>query len=105
MQALTQEGMEKLRLAGERLLGKPYDPYFGWSDEKIYCSELVWKVYKKAVGIEVGVPRTLGEFDLTAPKVKAKLAERYGTAVPLNERVVAPSTIFDSSILMTVCSR
>lgn len=105
MQALTQEGLEKLRLEGERMLGKPYDPYFGWSDEKIYCSELVWKVYKKAVGIEVGLPRTLGEFDLTAPKVKAKLAERYGQTVPLNERVVAPSTIFDSPVLMTVCSR
>jgi hypothetical protein len=104
-QALTQQSLEKLRLEGDRLVGKPYDPYFGWSDDKLYCSELVWKVYKKAAGIEVGVPRTLGEFDLTPPKVKAKLAERYGNSVPLNERVVAPSTIFDSPELATVCSR
>ena len=59
-------------------------------------SELVWKIYKKAADIEIGVPRTLGEFDLTPPKVKAKLAERYGSNVPLSERVVAPSTIYDS---------
>lgn len=103
-QALTQQNLEKLRLEGARLVGKPYDPYFGWSDDKLYCSELVWKVYKKATGIEIGVPRTLGEFDLTPPKVKAKLAERYGNNVPLNERVVAPSTIFDSPLLTSVRS-
>lgn len=104
-QALTPQTLEKLRLEGNRLVGKPYDPYFGWSDDKLYCSELVWKVYKKAVGIEIGVPRTLGEFDLTPPKVKAKLTERYGSKVPLRERVVAPSTIFDSPLLTTVCSQ
>lgn len=104
-QALTQQNPEKLRLEGDRLVGKPYDPYFGWSDDKLYCSELVWKVYKKAADIEIGVPRTLGEFDLTPPKVKAKLAERHRGDIPLNERVVAPSTIYDSTSLTTVCAR
>lgn len=104
-QALTPQTLEKLRLEGNRLVGKPYDPYFGWSDDKLYCSELVWKVYKKAADMEIGVPRTLGEFDLTPPKVKAKLAERYGKNVPLNERVIAPSTIFESPLLTSVCSR
>lgn len=103
--ALTQQRLEKLRLEGDRLVGKPYDPYFGWSDDKLYCSELVWKVYKKATGIEIGVPRTLGEFDLTPRKVKAKLAQRYGNNIPLSERVVAPSTIFESPVLTTVCSQ
>lgn len=102
-QALTPHTLEKLRLEGNRLVGKPYDPYFGWSDDKLYCSELVWKVYKKAADIEIGVPRTLGEFDLTPPKVKVKLAERYGDNIPLNERVVAPSTIFESQLLTTIC--
>lgn len=101
-QTLTPQTLEKLRLEGNRLVGKPYDPYFGWSDDKLYCSELVCKVYKKATEIEIGVPRTLGEFDLTRPKVKAKLEERYGDKVPLSERVVAPSTLFDSPLLTTV---
>lgn len=104
-QALTKQSLEKLRLEGDRLVSKPYDPYFGWSDDKLYCSELVWKIYKNATGIEIGVPRTLREFDLTPPKVKAKLAERYGKNVPLNERVVAPSTIFESPLLTTIVSR
>lgn len=104
VQPLSQSNIQKLRLAGNRFLGKPYDPYFGWSDEKIYCSELVWKIYEEAIGIEVGIPKRLGEFDLMSPKVKAKLAERYGANIPLNERVVAPSTLFESPILTTVCT-
>lgn len=103
--ALTQQSLEKLRIEGARLIGKPYDPYFGWSDDKLYCSELIWKVYKKATGIEIGIPRTLGEFDLSSPKVKAKLEERFGKTLPLNERVITPSTIFVSPILTTVRAR
>jgi hypothetical protein len=104
-QVLTQQSLLKLRIEGDRLVGRPYDPYFGWSDDKLYCSELVWKVYKKATGMDIGTPRTLGEFDLTPPKVKAKLAERYGDNIPLNERVVAPSTIFESQLLTTDSSQ
>ena len=34
---------EQLVVEGEKLLGIPYDPYFLWSDERVYCSELVYK--------------------------------------------------------------
>jgi hypothetical protein len=37
----------------DKYLGKNYDIYFGWSDSLIYCSELVWKVYKDAWDIEL----------------------------------------------------
>ncbi len=45
-------GVEKLRTAARRFEGRPYDLAFDWSDEKIYCSELVWKAYDRALGIE-----------------------------------------------------
>ena len=32
---------------------KDYDLYFEWSDDKIYCSELVWKIYKNGADIEL----------------------------------------------------
>lgn len=28
-----------------RFLGKPYDAEFSWSDEKVYCSELIAKIF------------------------------------------------------------
>jgi uncharacterized protein YycO len=39
---------------GEKLRGKKYDIYFGWDDQRIYCSELVWKIYKRGANIEIG---------------------------------------------------
>jgi uncharacterized protein YycO len=81
--------------------GKAYDFPFSWTDEKIYCSELVWKLYK-AADIELSPLSKLGSFDLTHPAVKAKLKERYGNNIPLNEKVVPPSALFDSDLLVTV---
>ncbi len=42
---LTDDNLEIMRQVGEKHKGKDYDLYFEWSDSKIYCSELVWKIY------------------------------------------------------------
>jgi uncharacterized protein YycO len=94
--------LKKLRVAAKSYEGKPYDLYFEWSDERIYCSELVWKMYRDAMGIEIGELQELREFDLTDPAVKAKVHERYGKNVPLDERVISPASMFDSPLLQTV---
>lgn len=88
----------------QRMVGKNYDIYFGWSDEKIYCSELVWKLYQRAAGIEVGKLQKLKDFDLTSPEVKKIMDERYGNNIPYDETVISPSNIFDSEFLETVYS-
>lgn len=82
--------------------GKPYDLYFEWTDARIYCSELVWKMYQEALGIEVGKLQKLREFNLTDPAVNAKMRERYGANVPLDERVISPAAMFESRLLETV---
>lgn len=61
---LTSSNLMKMKSIGEKYIGKNYDIYFEWSDERIYCSELVWKIYKEAIGIEIGKLQTLKEFDL-----------------------------------------
>lgn len=87
---------------GEKYLGKDYDIYFGWSDSLIYCSELVWKVYNEAWGIELCPLRKMEDFNLSHPAVRAILQERYGENIPLEEPVVAPSDLFDSELLEEV---
>lgn len=99
---LSPSQLKKLRDEGLKFKGKPYDQYFGWSDEKIYCSELVWEMYKSAVNIELGKLSTLGSFDLSAPVVKAKLKERYGNKVPLQEKTISPRDIYDCPLLRKV---
>jgi cell wall-associated NlpC family hydrolase len=99
---LDAAGVAALRREALALKGRHYDLAFTWSDREIYCSELVWKAYQRAFGVELGVTQKLREFDLSAPAVKAKLRQRYGDKVPLDETVISPAAIFDSPLLHTV---
>ena len=99
---LTPETLLKMKQIGEKYAGKDYDLYFEWSDSRIYCSELVWKIYKEAVGLEIGELEKLSDFDLTDKAVKQKLIERYGDNIPKNELVISPASMFESDQLITV---
>ena len=101
-QVLTPATLQKMKQVGEEFIGKNYDLTFEWSDNKIYCSELIWKVYQRATGIEVGRLQKLSDFDLTNEAVQNKMFERYGKKIPMNEIVISPSSIFDSELLTTV---
>ncbi len=102
---LTPAVVNKMKSAGQAYLGKDYDSYFEWSDQRIYCSELVWKIYKSATGLEVGRLQPMREYDLTHPLVKATMQERYGNNIPLEEKMVSPGNIFDSKLLVTVVGK
>ena len=102
---LTAEALERMKQEGEKFKGKNYDLTFEWSDEKIYCSELIWKIYQRATGIEIGKLEKLSDFDLTSEVVKEKMKERYGDKIPMDEIVISPAEIFDSELLMTVKSK
>ncbi len=102
---LTPVVLARLREEGRRRLGKAYDPYFEWSDERIYCSELVWKIYRDAAGIELGSLAQMRSFRLEDPLVQAKLRERFGDRVPLDEPVISPAAVFEAPELVTVAER
>lgn len=99
---LNNDVIEKMKSYGKTMNNKDYDIYFEWSNDKIYCSELVWKIYKEGANIELCNLQKLKEFNLEHPLVKTILKERYGNSIPLNEEVVAPSQIVDSNKLITV---
>lgn len=99
---LSSGEVGKLRAAAKKFDGRPYDLYFEWSDERIYCSELVWKMYSRALGMEIGKRQHLREFDLKDPVVNAKLRERYGARIPLDEPVISPAALYDSPLLTTI---
>lgn len=103
-QILTAPMQSRLRQQALRFAGKPYDSLFSWSDEKLYCSELVWKIYDRALGIHIGKLQKVREFNFSAPAVQQKLRERYGTRIPWNESVISPGAMFESPKLVTVMS-
>ena len=103
-EVLTPSVLQKMKQVGDGFKGKKYDLTFEWSDDRMYCSELIWKVYQRATGIEIGKLGALSSFDLSSETVKKKMKERYGDNVPMNEPVISPAAVFDSELLITVKS-
>ena len=101
---LSTSSVEKMKKTGNSFLNKNYDIYFDWSDDKMYCSELIWKIYKRGAGLEVGKLQLLRDFDLSSKAVKETMQKRYGNNIPLNDTVIAPVSIFNSELLETVKS-
>jgi cell wall-associated NlpC family hydrolase len=102
---LTPAALKRMRSAGRKFLGKPYDLTFEWDNRRIYCSELVWKIYKEALGIEVGRLSKLQEFYLSDPIVRRKMRERYGDRFPGDMPVISPAAIFESTELTEAWTR
>jgi hypothetical protein len=88
------------------LMGRSYDVYFEWGDDRIYCSELVWKAYARAIpGLSVGRMQLLGELKLDGPEVRKLILKRYesiGKQVNLKEPVITPVAILESPDFKTV---
>jgi len=103
-QVFTPTTLIKMKQVGDQFNGKNYDRTYEWSDDRIYCSELIWKIYERATGIEIGKLEKLSNFDLTNEAVLKIMKERYGNKIPTEEIVISPASIFDSELLITVKS-
>jgi len=102
---MTADELARLKNAGTRFKGLPYDLQFNWSDDRVYCSELVWKMYKEGPGIELCAPRPMREHDLGTPAVQELMRKRYGGTPPLDEPMISPGALFDCPLLSTVVAR
>lgn len=101
-ESTISEKTDTLFALADSYKGKDYDAWFGWEDDRIYCSELVWKVYNRGTGLRLGDLQTLGSLDLSAPQVQEILYERYGSKLPLKDSLITPVAIFKSPLLKTV---
>lgn len=99
---LTPIVIQQMKDYGNSLLGKHYDLYFEWSNDRIYCTELIWKLYEKFTGLKIGDLKTLKEFDLSSKPVQNLMKKRYGNQIPYFEPVISPIDMFHSKELKTV---
>ena len=100
--SLSAKQLTAMKSAGEQYSGKPYDLAFQWSDDKIYCSELVWKIYEEGANITLTRPKQFGDYNFTDPKVYPLVQKRWGAEPDLTEKVVAPSDIASSNKLKII---
>ena len=101
---------KRLNLAARRYMGKRYDPYLSWSDERMYCSEMVQKVYQDALGVSLSKERKLRQhlMFLVYPFVKAGWLRipppfsKLKDGVAPNEIVVTPGDLARSKKLIYI---
>ena len=101
-EVLTEEAIAKMLAVGNKNIGMDYDPYFEWNDDRIYCSEYVWKIYNQALNLKIGELQELRNFDLKHAEVQKTMKVRYGDNIPYDEQVVSPAAMFESDLLETV---
>ena len=99
---LTENQLNDMKKIGDQFSGLPYDLKFAWSNDKMYCSELVWKVYKLGAGIELNPPKKMSEYNFDEPSVRKTLEKRWHGNINWKETVVAPSDLAQSTLLQIV---
>lgn len=104
--SLTAASAQLLRDEIGKLMGGNYDLYFEWSDDLIYCSELVYKTFKTATGIELGNVQKFKDLKLDGPYVKELIRRRIqdtGRTLNLDEPIVTPvSQMLDSDLELVI---
>lgn len=70
-----------------KYLGKKYDTQFKWDDTRMYCSELVYKVYEDN-GIKLGKLRRVKDYNISG---MVKYLKKRG--ISTDQFVIAPSDL------------
>lgn len=104
-QLINEKKAKALKTTAKQLVNTPFDPYYSWSDDALYPSEMAWKLYHKAVKIDLCTPGKLSSFDLSDPLTKQQLKNKYGNAVPQDEQVVSPDDLYHSPKLEVIFER
>ena len=77
--------------AVQKYLGRPYDIRYEMDDEKIYCSELVYKAFRDVTGEELGRLVCLG--DLKWQPHEATIRELEQGPPPLERLMITPKDL------------
>ncbi len=74
--SLTQDQIEKIFASAKMLYGKPYDIFFSFNNDAIYCSELPYLSFK-AAGVSIGRIQKLSELHFDNVLVKRLIRQRW----------------------------
>lgn len=100
---LKRSEKENIKIKYDHYLGKPYDVAFRLDNNIYYCSELVYDIYEKQVGIELCKPKKVGDYIFLGvdklPSLKKEMRRRHITK---EQYAVAPVEVFRSKKLKKV---
>ena len=100
---LKRSEKDNIKIEYAHYMGKPYDLAFSFNNDISYCSELVYDIYKKQLGIELCEPKKVGDYMILGvdklPWLKKAMKKRDITK---QQYAVAPVEVFRSDNLKLV---
>jgi hypothetical protein len=100
---IKRSSRENIKIKYAKYLGKPYDLAFKFDNGRFYCSELVYDIYQKQLGIELAEPRQVKDYLILftdrLPKLKRAMKRR---GISKEQYAIAPVDIFNSDYLESV---
>lgn len=97
-----REKIPSMIAAAKTYLGRPYDIHFRFDNERIYCSELVFKAYRDAGGGALGKIQALGEMNWKPHEGFIRELERG--SLPLDRKMITPRAVSEAEQLELVYS-
>jgi hypothetical protein len=82
-------------------LGLPYDINYELDDEKIYCSELIWKACRHAGGGDLGVLVKLGQLNW---RPYERVIRQIEGSLPLEREMITPRALAEAGQVDLVLS-
>lgn len=79
---------DTLKIKYQKYLGKSYDLAFRFNNNKWYCSELIYDIYKNQFGVELCKPRKVKEYQIE--DMEKQMRKR---GITQEQLVVAPSDL------------
>ena len=86
--------------AAEKYEGRPYDIHYDMDDEKIYCSELLYKSVRDATGRKLGKIRKLGELHWQPYEQVIRHIENGN--LPLDREMITPRDFSEAPELQQI---
>lgn len=100
---IKRSSKENIKIKYAKYLGKPYDLSFKFDNGRFYCSELVYDIYQKQLGIELAEPRQVKDYLILftdrLPKIRRAMKRR---GISKEQYAIAPVDIFNSEYLESV---
>ena len=85
---------EPVKIRYSQYLGKSYDLAFKFENGKWYCSELVYDIYLKQLGVKLCEPRPISDYHLVGMEKTMRCR-----GISRNQLAVAPSDLYGSELL------
>ncbi len=103
-QILNERKTMQLKKGAKDFRGKSEDDFYSWTDNALYSTELVWKMYAN-LKIEICEPGKISDMNMTGTVIGEQMTKNYGAGIPKNEKFISPDAIYKSTKLVVVYER